>query len=156
MDDKVLYVFTDGGINGIGQEENVASWAYVFEYGDKYKECSGLIFNTTSNVAEITAIRNALRDIKRKNIPIILSSDSQYCVNSLNLWIPKWKNKNWKTSTGDSVKNKLLWEELWELKQSFSNLKITWIKGHNGNKNNERCDELCGIELKNYKNNIIK
>jgi len=53
--------------------------------------------------------------------------------------------------------NKELWQELYKLSQQFK-IKWTYVEGHNGNKYNERADEIATsfadsnrIELKNGK-----
>ena len=52
-----------------------------------------------------------------------------------------WKKNNWKTADKSPVKNKELWEELYELTKRH---KVTFIKvkGHADNAYNNRCDEL--------------
>ena len=56
--------------------------------------------------------------------------------------------KGWKTASGDSVKNKELWQELYSLTKIH---KVTFnkVKGHADNHYNNRCDELARDAIKN-------
>ena len=49
--------------------------------------------------------------------------------------------KGWKTAGNDPVKNKELWEELYNLTKVHE---VTFhkVKGHSDNELNNRCDEL--------------
>lgn len=74
-----------------------------------------------------------------KDVTVV--SDSEYVVKGASIWLNGWKLKNWKSTTGP-VKNKILWEAIDELKKHL-NITWTWVKGHTGNKWNERADKLC-------------
>ena len=52
-----------------------------------------------------------------------------------------WKKNGWKTSTKKPVKNKELWITLDELIKKH-NINWKWVKGHDGNINNEKADYL--------------
>ena len=56
------------------------------------------------------------------------------------------KKNNWKTAPKDPVKNKELWEILYELVRKF-NVKFIKVKGHSDNEFNNRCDELARGEI---------
>ena len=55
--------------------------------------------------------------------------------------MPNWKAKGWINSAKKPVANKDLWEQLESL---ISNHKVDWlwVKGHSGDYENERADEL--------------
>ena len=74
-------------------------------------------------------------------------SDSAYVVNAFNQgWIENWRKNNWKTASKEPVKNKELWEELYELVRKFD-VKFIKVKGHSDNEFNNRCDELARGEI---------
>ena len=76
-----------------------------------------------------------------------LYSDSAYVVNAFEQkWIYGWIKKNWKTASGDSVKNKELWQELYNLTKIHT-VKFIKVKGHSDNEFNNRCDELARGEI---------
>ena len=72
---------------------------------------------------------------------IELHTDSQYVKNGMQIWIPQWKNNNWKTAAKKPVKNKELWQQLDELAMGRK-IHWVWVRGHAGEEFNERCDEL--------------
>ena len=70
-----------------------------------------------------------------------LYSDSKYLVDAFNQhWIDSWLKKNWKGASGP-VKNVDLWKRLLAAAQPHE-LYFTWVKGHAGHPENERCDHL--------------
>lgn len=139
----VIYVYTDGGIKGNGSAFSIGAWAYILYYNGEEKEGYMAQRDTTNNIEEISGIINGLKSLKRHDLPVIVVSDSQYCVRGMNEWLSGWKKKGWRTSTGDTVKNKELWKELDDVSSSFSNITYQWVKGHGADEYNERCDKLC-------------
>ena len=72
---------------------------------------------------------------------VALYSDSKYLVDAFNRgWIDNWLKKNWRGSTGP-VKNVDLWKRLLEAMRPHE-VSFFWVKGHDGNPMNERCDQL--------------
>lgn len=115
----------------------------------------GYIEESTNNIAEMTAMINALRFVQsggEQNNTI--KSDSQYVINGLTKWIPGWVKKGWKTGAGEPVKNKELWVEMRDIYTSIKDegrsVEILWVKGHSGEPGNELVDQLANlaIELK--------
>ena len=51
------------------------------------------------------------------------------------------EKNGWKTSSKKDVKNKILWIQLDKLVNK-NKIKWEWVKGHSGNKFNEKVDEL--------------
>ena len=115
-------------------------------YKDVRKEISGGSKNTTNNIMEITAVLEALKMLKRKcNVEIY--SDSAYVVNAFQKkWIESWVKNDWKTSSKEPVKNKELWEELYNLTKMHT-VQFIKVKGHSDNEYNNRCDELARFEI---------
>ena len=121
-------------------------WAAVLISGDNKKEISGGSKETTNNIMELTAILEALKALK-KECEVDLYSDSAYCVNAFNQdWIYGWIKKNWRTADGSPVKNKEIWQEIYELTKKH---KVTFhkVKGHSDVELNNRCDELARGEI---------
>ncbi len=110
-------------------------------YADHKKEISGAQKNTTNNIMELTAVIEALKLIKFP-CSIEIYSDSAYVVNAfLQGWIENWIKKNWKTADGNLVKNKELWETLYQFTK-IHEIQFKKVKGHSDNAFNNRCDEL--------------
>ena len=73
---------------------------------------------------------------------VTIYSDSQYVVNGINKgWAEKWHANDWMRTKKDKAENVDLWSELLKLCDKHK-VKFEWIKGHAGNPDNERCDEL--------------
>ena len=131
-------IYTDGACSG---NPGPGGWGAILMYNGNKKELSGGNKDTTNNIMEITAVLEALKALKF-SCEVDLYSDSAYVVNSFNQgWIYNWLKKGWKTASGEPVKNRELWEELYNLTQTH---KVTFhkVKGHADNEFNNRCDEL--------------
>lgn len=131
-------IYTDGACSG---NPGPGGWGAILMYNGNKKELSGGCKDTTNNIMEITAVIEALKALKFP-CEVDLYSDSAYVVNSFNQgWIYNWLKKGWKTASGEPVKNKELWEELYNLTKTH---KVTFhkVKGHADNEFNNRCDEL--------------
>ena len=142
--EKIL-IYTDGACSG---NPGPGGWGAILMYKGHKKEISGGAKETTNNIMEITAVIQALKRLKEPcNSTVEVYSDSAYVVNGFNNgWIYNWKKNNWKTASKEPVKNKELWEELYELVKKF-NVKFIKVKGHSDNEYNNRCDELARSEI---------
>lgn len=97
---------------------------------------------------EITAVIEGLKMLKYK-CEVEIYSDSAYVVNAFNNhWIESWMKKNWINSSREPVKNKELWQELYNLTKQHE-VKFIKVKGHSDNEYNNRCDELARLAIKN-------
>ena len=131
-------IYTDGACSG---NPGPGGWGAILMYNGNKKELSGGNKDTTNNIMEITAVLEALKALKFP-CEVDLYSDSAYVVNCFNQgWIYNWLKKGWKTASGEPVKNKELWEQLYSLTKTH---KVTFhkVKGHADNEFNNRCDEL--------------
>lgn len=142
MEDVTIY--TDGACSG---NPGPGGWGAILMYGEKQKEISGGKKDTTNNVMEITAVVEALKLLKYP-CEVTVYSDSAYVVNCFEQgWIYNWKKNGWKTSGKEPVKNKELWEELYELTKVHK-VAFQKVKGHSDNEYNNRCDELARKAIK--------
>lgn len=136
MEEVVIY--TDGACSG---NPGPGGWGSILMYKGNKKEISGGKKDTTNNIMELTAVIEALKLLKFK-CKVSLYSDSAYVVNAFNQkWIYGWMKNGWKNASKEPVKNKELWEELYELTKTHE---VTFIKvkGHSDNEYNNRCDEM--------------
>ncbi len=138
-------IYTDGACSG---NPGAGGWGALLRWKDVEKELSGAEENTTNNRMEMTAVIEALQALKRP-CNITLYTDSKYVMNGINEWLPNWKKNNWKTANKKTaVKNVDLWQKLDELIAQHE-IRWVWVKGHNGNEDNERVDELARNAIKN-------
>ena len=139
-----ITIYTDGACSG---NPGPGGWGAILMFGDTKKEISGGLDNTTNNVMELTAVIESLKMLKRP-CRVDLYSDSAYVVNAfLQKWIYGWIKKNWKTAGNDPVKNKELWQELYNLTQKHK-VEFIKVKGHADNEFNNRCDEMARNAIK--------
>ena len=96
---------------------------------------------TTNNKMELMGVIVGLERVTEPSM-IRIYSDSSYIINAFNKrWMYNWKRNGWKTRTGKPVKNQDLWERLLKAKEPHK-VSFVWVKGHDGNPANERCDYL--------------
>ena len=62
-------------------------------------------------------------------------------------WIDTWIKKDFRRGRIDEVKNIDLWEQLIELTK-IHKVTFVWVKGHADNVENERCDALANLAIK--------
>lgn len=123
-------------------------WGTILMYKEKQKEMSGGKRETTNNIMEITAVIEGLKSLKFP-CKVKIYSDSAYVVNAFNQkWIYGWMKNGWKNSSKEPVKNKELWQELYQLTK-IHEVTFIKVKGHSDNEYNNRCDELARNAIKN-------
>ncbi len=134
----MITIYTDGACSG---NPGKGGWGVVIlEKDNEPVYLNGGDDNTTNNRMELAAAINALSYFNdTKEIKLI--TDSKYVKDGIQSWILNWKKNGWKTAAKKPVKNKDLWIDLDEL---ILKHRITWewVKGHAGNKHNEKADYL--------------
>jgi ribonuclease HI len=133
-------VFADGACQG---NPGPGGYGVIVRVAGKNDiEMSGGAPNTTNNQMELTGALVGLRQAFQEGASnIAVYSDSEYLVKGMTSWLAGWERKGWKTSTGQPVKNRELWESLSQLARGRS-VTWNWVRGHAGHSENERCDEL--------------
>lgn len=142
-------IYTDGSclVNPGGP----GGWAAVLfhQATGEMKEISGGHPETTNNRMELTAALQGLGCLPHP-AKVLLYTDSQYLKNAFTKhWLAGWKKRNWRKSDGNPVLNQDLWQQL-DREVSRHQLKFSWVKGHNGNTYNERCDVLARQEANKF------
>ena len=133
-----VILYTDGACTG---NPGPGGYAAILTYGRHRRELSGGFRHTTNNRMELTAAIVGLRTLK-KPCQVILYSDSEYVVNAMSRgWAERWRANGWKRNKRDRALNPDLWEELLALCRHHE-VEFRWVRGHSGNSDNERCDEL--------------
>ena len=142
MEEKVI-IYTDGACSG---NPGPGGWGAILMYKSAKKEISGGMKNTTNNILEITAVIEALKCLKVES-DVQVYSDSAYTVNAFKQgWIYNWMKNGWKTANKEPVKNKELWQELYDLTKKHK-VEFIKVKGHADNEFNNRCDEMARNEI---------
>ena len=133
----MLKIWTDGSCLG---NPGPGGWAFVATNGQNTAERSGGERDTTNNRMELMAVIRALTAAHRHS-EIELHTDSQYVKNGMQSWLKNWKKNTWHTANKKPVKNQDLWMQLDALSGAIK-IHWHWVRGHNGDEMNERCDEL--------------
>jgi len=135
---KKILLYTDGACSG---NPGPGGWGAVMRFGEHERELSGGEEHTTNNRMELTAVIKGLAALKEP-CEVIVTSDSKYVVDGIEKgWARSWKRNGWKKADKKPALNSDLWEELLSL-LDIHKVKFSWIKGHAGHPENERCDEL--------------
>ncbi|AJC45673.1 MULTISPECIES: ribonuclease HI [Xanthomonas] len=134
---KTVDIHTDGACLG---NPGPGGWAALLRYKGLEREVAGAEAHTTNNRMELMAAIMALETLNEP-CQIVLHTDSQYVRQGITEWMPGWVRRQWKTAGGDPVKNRDLWERLHAAAQRHT-IDWRWVKGHNGDPDNERVDQL--------------
>jgi ribonuclease HI len=129
-----IFIYTDGAARG---NPGPGGYGVVLEAQGKRKELAQGFRLTTNNRMELLAVIKGLEALKREGLNVLIYSDSKYVVDAVEKgWVFGWQKKGFKDK-----KNPDLWKQFLVLHKKF-NIKFKWVKGHAGNIENERCDEL--------------
>lgn len=136
-------LFSDGSSRG---NPGPGGYGTILQYVDSSgtmheREYSQGFDDTTNNRMELMGVIRGFEELKKPcNVTVI--SDSKYVIDAFNQhWLENWQKNNWRTSSKKAVKNIDLWKKLLEVSAPH-NISFTWIKGHAGHPENERCDKL--------------
>jgi len=134
-----ITIYTDGACSG-----NPGPGGYgvvLIDQEGRRKELSQGYRATTNNRMELLGVIVALEALKRP-CDVTLFSDSEYVVHAIQKgWLVNWQKKGWRKADKKPVMNVDLWQRLLP-KLEEHNIEFKWTKGHAGNPENERCDEL--------------
>jgi ribonuclease HI len=132
-----VIIYTDGACSG---NPGPGGWGAVLISGKHRKELCGGEAHTTNNRMELMAAISALGALKKPS-RVDLHTDSEYVRNGIKTWIHGWKQRGWKTADKKPVKNAELWQQL-DAARTRHEVEWHWVRGHAGDIENERADEL--------------
>ncbi|HWP66369.1 MAG TPA: ribonuclease HI [Candidatus Limnocylindria bacterium] len=135
-------IYTDGACLG---NPGPGGWAAVI-LGPERREITGFDPATTNNRMELTAALEGLRAVPA-GAEVDLHTDSQYVRNGMQEWLARWKRNGWRTADRKPVKNEDLWRALDEA-ASAHRVHWHWVRGHDGDPENERCDALANEAIR--------
>lgn len=138
---KVIELHTDGACSG---NPGAGAWCYILKYKEHEKIGSKFVVYTTNNRMELISVIEGLKVLKEP-CEVHIYSDSQYVVKSINEWLESWVKTNFKGKANED-----LWREYLEVSKNH-NIKAIWVKGHNGDIMNERCNKIAQDLVKENK-----
>ena len=132
-------LYTDGGARPTNP--GPGGYGAVLIQKDRRRELSGGYRHTTNNRMEIMACIAGLAALETP-ARVNLYSDSQYVVNAMTRgWARGWQKRGWRKSDKKPALNADLWAQLLAACERHT-VTFIWVKGHAGNPENERCDQL--------------
>lgn len=135
---KQVTIYSDGACIG---NPGPGGYGTVLLYGKSRRELSGGFRRTTNNRMELLGAIRGLQALTEA-CTVELHSDSIYVIKAMReRWVDRWRDKGWRTANKQPVANQDLWQQLVEAAGAHT-VTWKWVKGHAGNPDNERCDEL--------------
>lgn len=138
---KQITLFSDGSALG---NPGPGGYGTILRYNAKERELSGGALHTTNNRMELMGAIEGLRALTEP-CEVEIVSDSSYVIKGINEWLENWVKRDFK-----KVKNPDLWREYLKVSQQHK-VKGSWIKGHAGHDENERCDEIARKKAEEFK-----
>lgn len=142
---RKVRIYSDGSAKGSG--DGPGGYGTIVQYLNKDDTVESVVEYTegfkitTNNRMELMGVITGLESLMEP-CKIEVFTDSKYVVNAFNQkWINNWESNGWKTSLNKPVKNIDLWKRLLDAKKPHK-CTFTWVKGHDGHTENERCDFL--------------
>lgn len=130
-----MLIYTDGACLNNGRNNPMAGCAFVFKPSSssdpagcvnfhlEKKGPRGEAHQQTSNRAELRAVIGALKFRHWKGegfSTLVIATDSEYVVEGATNWIRGWIRRGWTTRAGVPVKNRDLWDTLFDEAERWS------------------------------------
>lgn len=129
-----IIIFTDGAAKG---NPGRGGLGVVLISGKHRKEISQGFRHTTNNRMELLSVIIGLESLKKEGCQVTVFSDSKYVVDSVEKkWVFGWEKKDFKKKMNED-----LWKRFLAVFRKHR-VKLVWVKGHAGNRENMRCDFL--------------
>lgn len=129
-----LHAYTDGASSG---NPGPAGIGVVLIWREHRREVSKYLGEATNNVAELAAILEALRLVKKRDVPVRVHADSSYAIGVI-------------TGSHRAKANRDLVDEIRAEARSFPDLRFVKVEGHAGVEENERADALARAAIRKH------
>lgn len=131
-------IYADGAAS---PNPGAGGYGVIVDCCGQRREISAGFRKTTNNRMELMGVIEGLKAVDR-SLPVTVHSDSRYVVDMLNGGhAQRWRANRWMRNVRQRAENPDLWSELLEL-CSGRDVEFKWVRGHNENPENERCDVL--------------
>ncbi len=135
---KHVIIYTDGACTG---NPGPGGYGVVLIYGEHRRELSRGYRRTTNNRMELMGPIKGLAALNQ-SCRVTLYSDSQYVVEGIEKgWAKRWRGNGWMRNKRGQAVNPDLWGRLLDLCETHE-VEFRWVRGHAGDVENERCDQL--------------
>lgn len=135
---KQVIIYTDGACVG---NPGPGGYGVVLIHKAHRRELRGGYRRTTNNRMELMGPIKGL-EVLNQICHVIVHSDSQYVVGGIQEgWAKRWRENGWMRNKRDRAVNQDLWGRLLDLCEKHE-VEFRWVRGHAGDPENERCDQL--------------
>lgn len=149
-----IKVYTDGSAS---YKAGNGGWAFVADNCEgETAEFYGFDKKTTISVMELLPLKRALEWLPITKSPLYFHSDSQYVVNTFNIYLPEWLTMGGLTAQGKVPSHWELIDEINDLLMAHRekrSVSLSWLPGHRKYPGNVRADFLAGWARKNEETN---
>lgn len=129
-----ITIYTDGAASG---NPGPGGYGTILIAGPHRKELAEGFRLTTNNRMELLAVIKGLEALKNPNSMVTIYSDSKYVIDAVQKgWLFGWVKSDFK-----GKKNADLWKRFLLIYKKHD-VKFIWVKGHAGNPENEKADQL--------------
>ena len=136
---NIIKVYTDGSCINNGKKESKAGIGIFFGDEDKRNVSRKLnLERVTNNIAELSALSEALSILKNESNDVIIYTDSKYCILCCTSYGDKQRLKDW----SDNIPNKDLVMEVYNKYREKDNIRLEYVMGHSNIYENEMADKL--------------
>ena len=130
----MIEIYTDGAAKG---NPGPGGYGVILRWKDVEKELSAGYELTTNNRMELLAVCVGLEAIRQEGHRVRVITDSRYVADAVTKgWVFGWERKGYK-----GKKNPDLWQRFLRSYRKHE-VRFTWVRGHAGHPENERCDAL--------------
>ncbi|MBN1575563.1 MAG: ribonuclease HI [Chitinispirillaceae bacterium] len=131
-------IYSDGACSG---NPGPGGYGVILSCNGVRKELSGGFRHTTNNRMELMGVIAGLEALKAP-CSVTTVTDSRYVVDGIEKgWARRWKASGWMRNSKEPAINPDLWDRLLAAIDRHA-VRFTWVQGHAGHPENERCDEL--------------
>jgi ribonuclease HI len=129
-----ITIYTDGSARG---NPGPGGYGVILISGPHRLEKSEGFRETTNNRMELMAVIAGLEALRIPGSAVVVYTDSKYVADAVEKgWLFQWESKTFKKK-----KNRDLWIRFLKVYRRH-NVSFIWIKGHNNNPENEKCDRM--------------
>ncbi len=121
-------------------KDRVTAWAAVIVQGGNAREESGRLANTTELEGTLIGAIESLETLPAGKSATVHTAQ-EYLAKGINLWLPNWAAKGWKTRGGEAVKYRAHWQKLQQLSQERE-VHFVFVKSRSENPHFQRGKEI--------------
>lgn len=129
----MIIMAIDGACRRNGTPDCVSAGGIFMSFEDgTYSTASTHEYRSTNQRGELLALLSAITNAVLFNQETCIITDSEYIFNAMTKqWYNRWHDNGWLTASGDEVKNKDLWQDIYQRIQ-WCDIEVHFyhIKGH--------------------------